>query len=82
MVARNAFVILILSIAAFLYCRTRKTASGYQIKVIGAVPRDFQEVGLVPINPDLVSAIAPQLPVATIILLLEHISIARCMSEL
>lgn len=79
MVARNAFVILILTIAAWLYCRHRKTASGYPIKILQNVPRGFQDVGLVTIDPGLVKALAPQLPVATIILLLEHIAIAKCM---
>jgi sodium-independent sulfate anion transporter 11 len=77
MVARNAFVILILTIAAWLYCRDRKTASGYPIKILQSVPRGFQNVGLVKIDPELVTALASQLPVATIILLLEHIAIAK-----
>lgn len=81
MVARNAFVILILTIAAWLYCRHRKTAHGYPIKILQNVPRGFQDVGPVKIDSALVGAFAPQLPVATIILLLEHIAIAKCMSE-
>lgn len=80
--ARNAFVILILTIAAWLYCRDRKTASGYPIKILQNVPRGFQNVGLVTIDPELVGALASQLPVATIILLLEHIAIAKCMSDM
>jgi sodium-independent sulfate anion transporter 11 len=82
MVARNAFVILILTIAAWLYCRDRKTASGYPIKILQSVPRGFQNVGLVKIDPELVTALASQLPVATIILLLEHIAIAKSMSDI
>jgi solute carrier family 26 (sodium-independent sulfate anion transporter), member 11 len=81
MVARNAFVILVLTIAAWLYCRHRKTKFGYPIKILETVPRGFQNIGLVEIDPELVSALASQLPVATIILLLEHIAIAKCMSE-
>ncbi|KAF8136281.1 sulfate permease, partial [Boletus edulis] len=77
MVARNAIVILILSIAAWLYCRNRKTASGYPIKILQNVPRGFQNVGMVQFDPKLVGAFASQLPVATIILLLEHIAIAK-----
>lgn len=81
MVARNAFVILILTIAAWLYCRHRKTAHGYPIKILQTVPRGFQDVGPVSIDPQLVDALASKLPVATIILLLEHIAISKCMSE-
>lgn len=81
MVARNALVILILTIAAWLYCRHRKTAHGYPIKILQTVPRGFQQVGPVHIDSELVGALGPHLPVATIILLLEHIAIAKCMSE-
>ncbi|KAI6036674.1 sulfate transporter family-domain-containing protein [Pisolithus microcarpus] len=58
-VARNAFVIIVLTIAAWLYCRQHKSKSGtYPIKILQ-------------------TALAPQLPVATIILLLEHIAISK-----
>ena len=79
--ARNAFVITILTIASWLYCRHRKTARGYPIKIVQTVPRGLQDVGPVTVDPDLLSALAAHLPVATIILLLEHIAIAKCMSE-
>ncbi|KAF8841350.1 sulfate permease [Paxillus ammoniavirescens] len=78
MVARNAFVILILTIAAWLYCRHHKSASGkYPIKILQTVPRGFRNVGPPLIDPLLVKALAPHLPIATIILLLEHIAIAK-----
>ncbi|PCH38368.1 sulfate permease [Wolfiporia cocos MD-104 SS10] len=77
-VFRNAFVIVILTIASWLYCRHRKSHSGkYPIKVLGTVPRGFQDMGAPTIDADLISALAPQLPVATIILVLEHIAISR-----
>ncbi|KAI9566505.1 sulfate transporter family-domain-containing protein [Boletus coccyginus] len=82
MVARNAFVILVLTVAAFLYCRHRKTASGYPIKILRTVPRGLQDVGPITVDPDLLGALAPQLPVATIILLLEHIAIAKSFGRL
>ncbi|KAH9951374.1 sulfate permease [Amylocystis lapponica] len=77
-VFRNAFVIIVLTIASWLYCRHRKTSSGkYPIKILQTVPRGFQHVGPPVIDPELVSALAGQLPVATIILVLEHIAISR-----
>lgn len=76
---RNAFVIIVLTIASWLYCRHRKTKSGYPIKILQTVPRGFQHVGPPVIDPSLVSALAGELPVATIILLLEHIAISKCM---
>lgn len=78
---RNAFVIIVLTIASWLYCRHRKTAAGkYPIKILQSVPRGFKHVGPPTIDADLVSALAPELPVATIILLLEHIAISKCKS--
>ena len=40
--------------------------------------KSTQHVGSPEIDRKLVSAIAPELPVATIILLLEHIAISKC----
>jgi solute carrier family 26 (sodium-independent sulfate anion transporter), member 11 len=78
-VLRNAFVVLILTIAAWLYTRHRMSKSGKTpIKILGPVPRGFQNVGSPHIDPKLVSALGSELPVATIILLLEHIAISKC----
>ncbi|GJE97092.1 sulfate permease [Phanerochaete sordida] len=75
---RNAFVIIVLTIASWLYCRHRKSHSGkYPIKILQTVPSGFQHVGAPTIDSSLVSALAPELPVATIILLLEHIAISK-----
>lgn len=77
-VTRNAFVVIVLTIAAWLYCRHRKTRSGkYPIAILQTVPPGFQDVGAPIIDSELVKALAPQFPVATIILLLEHIAIAK-----
>jgi sodium-independent sulfate anion transporter 11 len=79
-VLRNAMVVLILTIAAWLYTRHRISKSGKTpIKILGPVPRGFQHVGSPHIDRQLVSALGSQLPLATIILLLEHIAISKCM---
>lgn len=79
-VLRNAFVVIVLTFAAWLYTRHRKSKSGkYPIKILGTVPRGFKHAGAPHIDSALVTALAPQLPVATIILLLEHIAISKCM---
>ena len=76
---RNGFVIIVLTIASWLYCRDRKSKSGkYPIKILMTVPRGFKNVGAPTIDSSLVSALGPKLPVATIILLLEHIAISKC----
>jgi len=82
-VLRNAFVMVVLTLSAWLYCRHRVNSSGkYPIKILGPVPRGFKHIGTPDIDPALVSALASQLPVATIILLLEHIAISKCASPL
>ena len=78
-VMRNAFVVIVLTIAAWLYCRDHVTSKGkYPIKILQTVPAGFQNVGPMHVDPTLVSALGSQIPVATIILLLEHIAIAKC----
>ncbi|KII88737.1 hypothetical protein PLICRDRAFT_54565 [Plicaturopsis crispa FD-325 SS-3] len=77
-VLRNAFVIIVLTIAAWLYTRHRKSKSGkYPIKILQTVPSGFQHVGSPHIDPALVSALGSEIPIATIILLLEHIAISK-----
>ena len=82
---RSAFVIIVLTLASWLYTRHRNTPGPkgttiYPIKILQTVPRGFKHVGTPNIDSRLVSALAPRIPVATIILLLEHIAIAKCKS--
>jgi sodium-independent sulfate anion transporter 11 len=75
---RNAFVLIILTIAAWLYTRHRKSKSGkYPIKILQTVPRGLKHVKQPHITHALVSALVGRLPIATIILLLEHIAISK-----
>ena len=79
---RNAFVLLVLTLAAWLYCRNRMSKSGkYPIKILTTVPPGFRHIGQPKIDPKLLAALAPELPLATIILLLEHIAISKCKQE-
>lgn len=78
---RSAFVIVVLTFASWLYCRHRQNKKGtYPIAILLNVPRGFQDVGTPDIDHNLITALMPKVPVATIILLLEHISIAKCRS--
>jgi len=68
-----------ITLSSWLYCRHRVNSKGkYPIKILGPVPRGFKHIGTPNIDPALVSALASQLPVATVILLLEHIAISKC----
>ncbi|PFH52364.1 hypothetical protein AMATHDRAFT_140261 [Amanita thiersii Skay4041] len=82
-VFRNAFVILVLTIAAWLYVRHRRSGNGnYPIKILKNVPSGFKHIGRPIIDKRLVSELALELPVATIILLLEHIAISKSFGRL
>lgn len=71
----------ILTLAAWLYAKPRKTKSGnFPIRILKDVPRGLRHVHSPKIDPGLLKALAPRLPVATIVLLLEHIAIAKCTS--
>ena len=73
------FVLVVLTIAAWLYCRDKRSKSGkYPIKILTNVPAGLKHIKRPTLTKSLLSALAPELPVATIILLLEHIAIAKC----
>lgn len=76
---RNAFVIVLLTVAAWGIVRKEKPNKNgsYSINILKTVPRGFQHVGRPVIDVELISALGPQLFVATLILLLEHISISK-----
>ncbi|KAF5324443.1 hypothetical protein D9611_004316 [Ephemerocybe angulata] len=82
-VMRNAFVIIVLTLASYLYCRHRELSpKKYPIKILLTVPSGLKHVKPPNIDRSLLSAIAGKLPVATIILLLEHIAISKSFGRL
>ncbi|KAG8748933.1 hypothetical protein FRC12_013710 [Ceratobasidium sp. 428] len=82
-ITRNAFVIIILTLSAYLYAHPRKDAKGnYPISVLKTVPRGFKHVGRPHIDKGILSALGAQIPVSTIILLLEHIAISKSFGRL
>ncbi|EAU88189.2 high affinity sulfate permease [Coprinopsis cinerea okayama7 len=83
-VMRNAFVIIVLTLASFLYNRKRldPETGKYPIRILLTVPSGFKHVRPPPISTSLLSALGPKIPVATIILLLEHIAIAKSFGRL
>ncbi|KAL5529157.1 hypothetical protein ACEPAG_5131 [Sanghuangporus baumii] len=82
-ILRNGFVIIVLTIASWLSMRRRRDEDGnFPIKILKTVPSGFRHVGSPTINSDLLSALAAKLPVATVILLLEHIAISKSFGRL
>lgn len=75
LVLRNAILVVFTTIFSYLVCRS--SPNNPPISILKTVPRGFQNVGALKINTDLVTALASQLPVSTVVLLLEHISISK-----
>ncbi|KAK4705285.1 solute carrier family 26 (sodium-independent sulfate anion transporter), member 11, partial [Phenoliferia sp. Uapishka_3] len=74
---RTAFVIIFLTLFAWIHLRN-KTVKHYDISILKDVPAGFQHMGRPKdINADLIGRLGPLIPVSTIILLLEHIAIAK-----
>jgi sodium-independent sulfate anion transporter 11 len=75
---RTAFVILLYVLFSYLanrHHRANKTKP--KITTLGSVPRGFKHARVPHITSDIVSAFASELPSTVIVLLIEHISIAK-----
>jgi sodium-independent sulfate anion transporter 11 len=79
-----AFVILLYIMISWLANRNIKALKGpkpnmnkSKFKILGRVPRGFQHAGAPNMNSELLSAIAPDIPVTIIVLILEHIAISK-----
>lgn len=74
---RTAFVIIVLTVFAWVHLRGTPVAL-YDISILKTVPSGFQQMGVPKdINADLIGRLGGLIPVSTIILLLEHITIAK-----
>ena len=74
---RTAFTIIILTVFAYVHLRHVKNAKNYDISVLKTVPSGFRNMGVPKVNSALISRLASDIPVSTIILLLEHIAISK-----
>ena len=77
---RTAIVIIFSTLISFLIIRHHKEHSPFL--VTGEVKAGLQNLGMFTPPANLASHIAPDLPVATIVLVLEHISIAKSFGRL
>lgn len=76
---RHGFVIIIWTIISWRIVKTHKKSP---ISVLGKVPSGLRDVGPPLINTQILSALAPKLPVSVILVFLEHIAIARSFGRL
>ncbi|KAI5476103.1 sulfate permease [Pseudohyphozyma bogoriensis] len=74
---KTAFAIIILTVFSWVHLRHKKS-SKYDISILKTVPSGFKHMGTPKdIDSNLLSLIAPQIPVSTILLVLEHIAISK-----
>ncbi|KAI9701616.1 MAG: Sulfate permease 2 [Bogoriella megaspora] len=72
---RTVFVILLYTLISWLVNRHHRDHTKF--KVLGKVPRGFQHAKVPYVTTDMISAFANELPATVIVLLIEHISIAK-----
>ncbi|GAA5855608.1 hypothetical protein JCM8547_001614 [Rhodosporidiobolus lusitaniae] len=74
---RTAFFVIFSTVFAWVYCRNYDSKH-YPISILKTVPSGFQHMG-VPhdFNSNVIGKLGSQIPVSTIILLLEHIAISK-----
>ncbi|CCD23237.1 sulfate permease NDAI_0B02020 [Naumovozyma dairenensis CBS 421] len=74
--AKNAVIIIVFTAIAWSITKG-KTKDERPISILGSVPKGLKEVGVMKLPDGLASKIAPELPASVIVLLLEHIAIAK-----
>ncbi|CCH45129.1 Sulfate permease 2 [Wickerhamomyces ciferrii] len=72
---RNGVIIVVFTLISWGLIRHDKKSK--KISVLGSVPSGLRDVGLMEFPTGVMSSLAPELPAATIVLLLEHISISK-----
>lgn len=75
---RTAFVILLYTLISYLCNRhhLRKTTD-HRFQILGTVPRGFKNAAVPTINKTIIKSFASQLPASVIVILIEHIAIAK-----
>ena len=72
---RTAFVILLYTMISWLVNMNHRTKPRFNI--LGNVPRGFQNAAKPQINPTIIKSFISDLPAAVIVMLIEHIAIAK-----
>lgn len=73
-IMRNGLVVIVSTLIAFLINIGRETSP---ISILKDVPAGFQAMAVPDISPSLLGAISSQLPSGVIVLILEHVAIAK-----
>ena len=75
---RTAFVILLYILISWLANRHHlKKTKDHRFTILGTVPRGFKNAAVPTVNKTIIKAFANQLPASIIVILIEHIAIAK-----
>lgn len=74
---RTAFVILLYTMISWLVNRQHRATKNNRFTILGTVPRGFQNAAVPTINPTIIKTFISELPASVIVLLIEHIAIAK-----
>ena len=74
---RTAFVILLYTMISWLVNRHHRAKKNNKFAILGTVPRGFKNAAVPTVNKTIIKAFASQLPASIIVLLIEHIAIAK-----
>ncbi|MCJ1283741.1 Sulfate permease 2 [Xylographa opegraphella] len=72
---RTVFVLLLYTLISWLVNRNHRAKPIF--KILGTVPRGFQYAAVPVLNKTIISSFAGQIPASVIVLLIEHIAIAK-----
>jgi len=72
---RTVFVLLLYILISYLMNRNHR--ANPRISILKTVPRGFKHMGAPELNKDIITSFASELPVAVIVLLIEHIAISK-----
>ncbi|KAL6715840.1 hypothetical protein ACLMJK_006801 [Lecanora helva] len=74
---RTAFVILLYTMISWLVNRDHPKNNAKKFSILGNVPRGFKHAGAPTVNKTIIKAFVSQLPASIIVILIEHIAIAK-----
>lgn len=74
---RTAFVILLYTLISWLVNRHHRATKDHVFQILGAVPRGFKAAAVPTVNTTIIKSFVGQLPASVIVILIEHIAIAK-----
>jgi len=74
---RTAFVILLYTLISWLVNRHHRKTKQNRFAILGTVPRGFQNAAVPTVNTKIIKSFVNQLPASVIVILIEHIAIAK-----